>query len=80
MHKQVVTAKDGRRLSIVIAIKGMLLYIEVSRPSAHSKRFTLHPPADLFTPTPTRPLWEAFSYAKYCAKTSITFPPLSIAR
>ena len=58
----------------------MFLYSAVSSPLARSKRFTLHPPADLFIPAPTRLLWEAFSHAAYCAKTSITFSPLSIAR
>ena len=34
-----------------------------------SRRFTLHPLADLFIPAPTRLLLEAFSHAVYCAKT-----------
>ena len=44
--------------------KGMFLYSTVSRPLDYcSKRFTLHPPSDLFTPTPFRLLLEAFSHA-----------------
>ena len=40
--------------------KGMFLYSVVSSRLDHSKRFTLHPLADLFIPTPTRLLLEAF--------------------
>ncbi len=35
-------------------------YSTVPSPLDCSKRFTLHPLADLFIPTPTRLLWEAF--------------------
>ena len=44
----------------VYVFKGMFLYSAVSCPLDRSKRFTLHPLADLFNPTPTRLLWEAF--------------------
>ena len=40
--------------------KGMVLYSAVSSPLDRSKRFTLHPLADLFIPTPTRLLLEEF--------------------
>ena len=40
--------------------KGMFLYSTVSSPLDRSERFTLRPLADLFIPTPTRLLWEAF--------------------
>ena len=40
--------------------KGMFLYSAVSSPLDRSKRFTFYPLEDLFIPTPTRLLWEAF--------------------
>ena len=43
--------------------KGMFLYRAVSSPLDRSKRFTLHPLADVFIPTSTRLLLEAFSHA-----------------
>ena len=43
--------------------KGLFLYSVVSSPRDCSKRFTLHPLADLFISTPSRLLWEAFSHA-----------------
>ena len=44
------------------------LYSVVSIPWDCSKRFTLHPLADLFIPTPTRLLWEAVSHAAITAR------------
>ena len=63
-------------------IKGMFSCSTVSSPLDHSKRFTLHPLADLFIPTPTRILWEAFSHSAYVTNTihSHFFPPLPVAR
>ena len=50
--------------------KGMFSYSEVSSPSDRSKgkHFTLHPLAELFIPTSTRVLWEAFSHAAITAQ------------
>ena len=50
----------------------MFLYSAVSSPSDRSTRFTLHSPADLLIPTPTRLLWEAFSHAAIIARRLIT--------
>ena len=59
----------------------MFSYCSVSSPLDGSKGFTLHPLADLFIPTPTRLLWEAFSHAALMRKDfPLTFPPLSIDR
>ena len=44
--------------------KRPFLYNVVSSPWDCSKRFTLHPLADLFIPTPSWLLWEAFSHAE----------------
>ena len=43
--------------------KGTLLYSAVSSLWDRSKRFTLHPLADLFIPRPSQLLWEAFNHA-----------------
>ena len=56
----------------------MFSYSAVSSPLERSKRFTLHPLADWFIPTPTRLLWEAFAIMS--EDYSLTFPPLSISR
>ena len=53
---------------------GMFLYSAVSSPLDRSKRFTFHPLADLFIPTPTS--HAAIPREDY----SLTFPPLSTAR
>ena len=54
----------------------MVLYSAVSSPSDRSKRFTLHPLADLFTPTPT---WRQFpGRIQHCCNYHIS--PQSIAR
>ena len=46
---------------VKVKVKGIFLYSAVSSPLDRSKRFTLLPPlADLFIPTPTRLLREAF--------------------
>ena len=60
----------------------MLLHTAVPSPLYHSKRFKLHPLADLFIPAPTRLLWEAFSHVAiyYEKNESLTCPPPSIAR
>ena len=44
--------------------KGKLLYGAVSNLLVHSKHFTLCPLEDLFIPTETRLLWEAFGHAE----------------
>ena len=55
--------------------KVTFLYSAVSRPLDRSKHFTLHSLADLFIPTPTRLLREAFSHAPItCKDHSLTFP------
>ena len=41
----------------------MFSYSAVSSSLDRSERFTLRPLEDLFIPTPTRLLWEAFSHA-----------------
>ena len=61
-------------------VQGMFLYSAVSSPLDRSKRFTLPPVTDLFIPTPTRLLREAFSHAAITHNDySLIFPPLSIA-
>ena len=50
----------------------MFLYSAVSSPLDRSKRFTLHPLADLLIPAPTRLVWEAFSHAAVAAQNLIT--------
>ena len=45
---------------VTLSTKGMLLRSAVSSPLDRSNRFTLHSLADMFIPTPTRLLWEAF--------------------
>ena len=46
----------------------MFLYSAVSGPQDCSKRFTLHPLADLFIPRPSQLLWEVFSHAAIAAR------------
>ena len=61
-------------------IKGMFLYSAVSSPLDYSPRFARHPLSDLFIPTQTRLLGEAFSHAAITREDySLTFPPPSIA-
>ena len=48
--------------------KGTFLHSAVSSNWDCSKHFTLHPLADLFFRTPTRLLWEPFSYAAITAQ------------
>ena len=49
----------------------MFLYSAVSSPCDCSNRLTLYPLADLFIPTPSRLLWEAFTARRQ-------FVPISI--
>ena len=44
------------------------LYSAVSSPWDCSKRFILHPLAEIFIPTPSQLLWEAFSHAAITAR------------
>ena len=69
-------------ISCSVKGKGMFLYSAASSSWDCSKRFTLHPPAVLFIPMPSRPLWEAFSHAAITTQRLFLFiyPPLSIAR
>ena len=48
-----------------------VLYCTVSSPSDRSNRFTLHPKADLFIPTPTRIPCEAFRPAVFTVHSHI---------
>ena len=50
------------------SFKGAFLLSSVSSPWDCSKCFTFHPQADLFIPTPSRLLWEAFSHATITAR------------
>ena len=63
------------------ASKAKFLYSAVSSPQDRSKRFTLYFPADLFTQTPSRLLWEEFSHMLQLMREgcSYTYPPLSVA-
>ena len=63
---QVENTSGWRRINYNKKVK-VCFYIAVSSPLDRSKRFTLHPMTDLFVPTPTRYLWEAFA-AIYCPK------------
>ena len=47
---------------IELGKKVCVYIISVSSPLDRSKRFTLHPIADVFIQTPTRLIWEAFSH------------------
>ena len=60
----------------------MLLYSAVSSPLDHSKRFTLHPLADLFIPTPFSASPGSILARQQLRATtkSLAFPPPSIAR
>ena len=51
------------KVSIYFKCFGCFLHRAVSSPLECSKRFTLHPLADLFILTPTWLLWEVFSHA-----------------
>ena len=55
--------------------KGMFLYSAVSSQLDHSKRVTLHPLADMFIPTLTRLLWQAFSHAAVTVQRLFTHIP-----
>ena len=57
-----MTLKQCRAIyHIYIKSKGVFDIAHVSSPLDRSRRFTLHPLADLFIPTPTRLRWEAYS-------------------
>ena len=69
MGGKVVTKVDKKTAACIsskgilisnVVKKGMFLYSAVSSPLDCSKRFTLHPLADLFIPAPTRLLRAAF--------------------
>ena len=49
--------------TFMIDINVMVVCNAVPGPLGRSKRFTLHPMADLFNPTLTLPFWESFSPA-----------------
>ena len=61
--------------------QGKILYIPVSSLLARSMRFTLHPLADMFIPTPTRLLLEESRQLWLLHESySLIFPLLSLAR
>ena len=81
VNPQPITYRKPIYISIILKGNGMFLYSAVSSLLDRSKHFTLHYPADLFIPAPTRRLCEAFRHAAITREDySLTFPPLCIAR
>ena len=62
--------KLKRMIAELVKVKGKyaFLYSAVSSPWDCSKRFKLHPLADMLIPTPFGFLWEAFSHAAITAR------------
>ena len=68
----------------MIEVNSYIARYPVLRTTGSSLLLTTPPPhpADIFLPTPTRPLWEAFSHAAIIARRLFVhaYPPLSVDR
>ena len=58
-----ITSKHISATTNTVMNKGVVLHSAISSPLDRWKCFTCHPLADLFIPTPTWRIWEAFSHA-----------------